>query len=250
MLMDTCCMTRFGMHARLNRLDGLNTLLADGQTHHVCDLAQSLAVSERTVARDLALLRTRGVQLDSDPGRGGGVRLSAHSATAAVLLRESEAIELLLAVTVSEVLGTRLGGRMDAVRSALVRGFAPADRARISQLRRRIWVASPVSSGVGLTKMREAPASRAALQQAFFAMRHLQFQYEDGCGKFSQREVEAQYLLWAWPFWYLLCWDTQRHAVRTFRLDRVRNAQVLASHFHLRPAALFKDAINGVGSAL
>jgi predicted DNA-binding transcriptional regulator YafY len=243
-------MTRSGLHARLHRLDALNALLCDGQTHHVSDMARALAVSERTVARDLALLRGRGIELDSEAGRGGGVRLSAHSITGGVLLREAEAIELLLAVSVSEVLGTSLGGRMAAVRSALARGFAPADRARISQLRRRIWVATPVSNAVGLTKKREAPASRAALQRAFFTMSRLQFEYEDGYGKLSQREVEAQYLLWAWPFWYLLCWDVKRQDVRTFRLDRVRNAKVLPLPFRLRPAELFKDAIHGVGAAL
>ena len=81
-------------------------------------------------------------------------------------------------------------------------------------------------------------------------MNRLEFGYEDSAGNVTHREVEPQYMLWAWPFWYLLCWDVNLQAARTFRLDRVRNAVVLPLNFRMRPAAPFKDSIAGVGTAL
>lgn len=243
-------MSDAGLGARWRRLDRLLALLADGEAHLVGHLASSLAVSERTVARDLALLRERGFSFESEAGRGGGVRVPRLMSVGPAVLREAEAIELLLAISFSEALGAGLVGDMAPLRSALARAFAPADRARISHLRNRIWVTSPVSDGVKMTKRREQPLSRAALQQAFFAMQCLEFDYEDGAGKRSRRQAEPQYLLWAWPFWYLLSWDVSRHAVRTFRLDRMRDVLVLPLPFRMRPAALFKQAVDGVGIAL
>ena len=243
-------MTPNGLTARLLRLDRLQELLADGEIHHVGELALALSVSERTMARDLVLLRQRGMALESDTGRGGGVRLPRHASVGDAVLREAQAMELLLALTVSEVLGAGLVGNMASLRSTMARAFAPAERARIARLRRRIWVASPVSNVARSSKRREQPASRVALQRAFFAMNRLQFEYEDGAGKSTRREVEPHYLLWAWPFWYLLSWDVNRQAVRTFRLDRIHSAVVLPVGFQLLPASLFKDSTDGVGTAL
>jgi predicted DNA-binding transcriptional regulator YafY len=239
-----------GLSARWARIDHLLALLADGESHQVGELASALLVSERTLARDLALLRQRGIAFESEAGRGGGVRVPRHTNVGPAVLRESEAIELLLALTVSEVLGVGLVGSMASLRSNLARVFAPADRARIAQLRNRIWVASPVSDLAKMTRRREQPTSRSALQRAFFAMHCLQFDYEDGSGATTCRKVEPQYMLWAWPFWYLLSWDIDKQAVRTFRLDRIRTAVELPTGFRLRSAAAFKACIDGVGRSL
>ncbi|MDP3357171.1 MAG: WYL domain-containing protein [Polaromonas sp.] len=243
-------MSTNGLGARLDRLDRLQALLADGEAHHVCELAHVVSVSERTIARDLALLRKRGIALEGEAGPGGGVRAPRHAGVGETVLREADAIELLLALAVSEVLGVGFVSSTASLRSSVARAFAPADRVRISHLRSRIWVASPVSDTAKMTKRREQTTSRSVLQRAFFMMNRLEFDYEDGAGKATRREVEPQYMLWAWPFWYLLCWDVNRQAARTFRLDRVRNAVVLPLNFRMRSAALFKDSIAGVGTAL
>lgn len=239
-----------GLGARIDRLDRLLAILADGEIHHVRDLAAVTWVSERTVARDLAHLRERGVALEGEAGRGGGVRVLRHASVGEAVLMEAQAIELLLALTVSEVLGVGFVGSMADLRHKVARAFAPADRPRIAHLRRRIWIASPVSDKARATKRREQPASRSAIQRAFFGMNCLEFDYEDGAGISTRRAVEPHYMLWAWPFWYLLSWDTRRQATRTFRLDRVKNAVVIPLNFRLRSATLFKDSIEGVGMAL
>jgi predicted DNA-binding transcriptional regulator YafY len=243
-------MPRSGIAVRLHRLDQLKELLVDGQIHNVSDLASALSVSERTLARDVSLLRERGIAIESDVGRGGGIRLARHASVGDALLRESEALELLLALTISEVLGAGLVGGMSAIRSMVARAFAPADRARISLLRRRIWVASPVSDVSRSSERREHPASRVALRSAFLSMRKMQFEYVDSASRSTHREVEPHYLLWAWPYWFLLSWDIHKQSVRTFRLDRITQARVLPDHFKLRSAAAFKDCVDGVGTPL
>jgi predicted DNA-binding transcriptional regulator YafY len=43
----------------------------------VAEAAETFGVSERTIFRDLAALRARGVTVRGDPGRGGGIWLRA-----------------------------------------------------------------------------------------------------------------------------------------------------------------------------
>ncbi len=85
---------------------------------------------------------------------------------------------------------------------------------------------------------------------AFVAQRLLSLRYQDGQARASERRVEPQVLLLAWPAWYLIAWDLDRAAVRTFRLDRIRQAHALPDRFRLRPPAPFWASCDNVGQSL
>src|SRR4030095_13703776 len=70
------------------------------------ELAAELSVSVRTLHRDLALLRDLGIPIDSDRGRGGGLRLERGWSLGRVHLSESEAIGMLLSLTIAEKVGS------------------------------------------------------------------------------------------------------------------------------------------------
>ncbi len=237
--------------ARLERLDRLAARLSEGDPQSVADLAAALRVSRRTLARDLRLLRERGAEIDSARGPGGGVRLAHESPSFAPMsLRESQAIELLLAMAASEALGLCLTGDLTAVRAQIARAFTPSDRARIKALRQRIRVATPVSSKVQQTLRAERPATRRVVHAAFVRYQLLRLEYSAGDGTRSRRSVESHALLLAWPFWYLLAWDLDRGAVRTFRLDRIERAELTEEPFRPRPLQLFWDHCEAVGTTL
>lgn len=236
---------------RFERLDALAAQLAAGGSHTVAELAAGLGVSPRTLARDLQLLRDRGAMIDSASGIGGGVRLARESPSLAPLsLRESQAIELLLAMAASEALGLSLTGELAGVRAQLARAFAPADRAGIGALRQRIRVGTPVSLQVQQTRQPERPRVRRTVHAALARHLRLTLTYTAGDGRRSQRQVEPHALLMAWPFWYLLAWDVERKAVRTFRLDRIDSAVVTHEHFRPMPLQVFWDHCAGAGIAL
>ena len=67
-------------------------MLADRDYTTAGELAAELGVSVRTLHRDLALLRDFGIPVDSDRGRGGGLRLEHGWSLGRVHLSESEAI--------------------------------------------------------------------------------------------------------------------------------------------------------------
>jgi predicted DNA-binding transcriptional regulator YafY len=54
----------------------------------------------------------------------------------------------------------------------------------------------------------------------------LRFAYQDREGASTAREVEPYRQVYHRDRWYLLAWDVERHNWRTFRLDRVGEAQL------------------------
>jgi predicted DNA-binding transcriptional regulator YafY len=237
---------------RLSRQDALAARLSDGEVHSVTALSAELGVSPRTLARELSLLRARGWDLESASGPGGGVRVHQRWAASPISLRRDDALSLLLAMGVAETLGLSLGAEPAALRRQLARGFAPADRADIARLRNRLRVAPALTHDAVQRLAARAPteAVRAAVLPAFAAQRLLSLRYQDGQARASDRMVEPQFLLLAWPAWYLIAWDRDRDAVRTFRLDRIRQAQALPERFRLRPAAPFWASCDDVGLSL
>lgn len=236
--------------ARLNRLEALSDRLLDGQVHAVAALAQELQVSPRTLARDLDVLRQQGWELRSTSGKGGGIQIAQRWAAGRMALRSADALELLMALALSEALGLSQANRHAELRRQLGRCFAPADRSGIARLRQRIRVASPVSAEVQQTVRRRDPAVLEVVYGAFAQQSVLAITYIDAKEARSRRVIEPQYLLLAWPFWYVLAWDQQRQAVRTFRLDRISSASTQVQRFQVRSAQPFWASCNEVGIVL
>lgn len=71
-------MARANSYDRLRRLELLAAQLKQDEHCTIKSLAEMHQVSERTIARDLQLMRDQGLPIDADRGRGGGVRLERH----------------------------------------------------------------------------------------------------------------------------------------------------------------------------
>lgn len=240
-------MARANTVGRMERLEKLAARLADGNTHGIVDIAAHLNISMRTACRDLDVLRERGWAIVGESGKGGGITLAARWPVNVPVLREREAIDLLLAIAASEAMGLSLGQHLISIRENLARCFAPADRPRIERLRRRIRVATPVSPAIASTITTLQASCRETVQLAFFKMQALCIKYQDGSMRLTTREIEPHYLLCAWPFWYVLAWDTNKQEVRTFRLDRIKHVRMTQRQFTLRAAAPFWRACEDIG---
>jgi predicted DNA-binding transcriptional regulator YafY len=207
---------------RASRLAELEQALRLRETATVDELAVALRVSRRTVLRDLATLRGRGVVIGSEPGPGGGVRLDGG--------RSRTVIELSLTEIVAVWLGARLaqgasqlpwGG---AANSAMAKLLASVPAAKARDLRaicRRVIVGQAASSairaGVGTTP----PELLRLFEEAFSTGVGLSFVYSDGRGNSSQRRAEPHGLLVEPPVWYILTRDVDKKVPRTFRMDRI-----------------------------
>lgn len=231
---------------RLHRLDLLASRLKAEEAMTVAALAAEFAVTPRTLFRDLAILRDRGLPIEADRGRGGGVRLHRTWGIGRLTLSYREAVDLLVSLAIAEQLRSPwLIANLAPIRRKLRASFAPALRDRIDGLRSRILIGRGASPAV-LGSFAPPPEQVVeALFRAFLEQRLMRFRYRDVRGTDSARLVEPHLLLLNYPVWYLIAWDRGRDAVRSFRADRIDGAEVLEEPFAARPAATFREALEG-----
>lgn len=214
--------------ARVDRVMDLLEHLRASDATTVSRIAEALGVSRRTVLRDLATLRDRGVPIVGEAGPGGGVRLDRDRGLATVHMAVDELVALWLAARLSGSLGLLPWSR--AARSGLDKAFAslPARRARVlRQLVRRIVVGRPATPRVREQLGAPAPELLVAFERAFAASVCLAFEYVDRHGRPTQRLVEPHGLLVEPPALYLLSRDVSNGEARMFRMDRVQRARVV-----------------------
>jgi predicted DNA-binding transcriptional regulator YafY len=228
---------------RVMRLEALKGLLAQRDVTTAGELAVELDVSVRTVHRDLATLRDLGTPVEGDRGRGGGLRLEQGWSLGRVHLNESEAMGLLLSLTIAEKIGSPLLlNDLRSVTRKVGSAFAPAHARRIMALRRRILVGEPASEQVLTSYAAPPPHITRPLLDAFMYQRLVRISYADQHRAITGRDIEAQYLYYNLPVWYVLAWDRLRDNVRFFRIDRIKTVRSLPAQFRLRRADAFLAA--------
>src|SRR5215211_6830356 len=96
------------------------------------ELAKRLAISPRTLRRDMDKLRSLGYPVDAVPGTTGGYRLGAGAALPPLLLDDEEA------VAVAVGLRTAAGGTITGIEETSLRALAKLEQVLPSRLRHRI----------------------------------------------------------------------------------------------------------------
>ncbi|WP_018656295.1 helix-turn-helix transcriptional regulator [Actinomadura flavalba] len=181
------------------------------------ELADRLGVSGRTVRADVERLRSLGYPVEATRGSAGGYRLGAGAAVPPLLLDDEEA------VAVAVGLRTATGGSVAGLPEASLRALVKLEQVMPSRLRHRIatlhgaTVAVPADSP-GPTVAAEVLTALAA---ACRAHERLRFDYTAHQGAATRREAEPYRLVNWGRRWYLLAWDVDRAAWRTFRADRI-----------------------------
>lgn len=234
--------------SRLNRLEELKALLKAREHVTAAELAAEVGVSVRTLNRDLDLLRDNGVPIESDRGRGGGLRLQRDWALGRLHLSPAEAIDLLLSMAIAERMNSPLLlQQLVPIRRKVVAAFSKGYRSKINALRKRVLVGQPASEKVMATFTAPQRRALSGVAEAFFNMRCIAIDYVDQNGVSTSRDVEPQFLYLNVPVWYLLAWDRLRDAVRFFRVDRIKSVTPLPASFRLgNPEIFLADAEQGI----
>lgn len=203
------------------RRDRFLNLLNRGATT-VPEIARTLGISERTAHRDVAALRAAGHDIQATPGPGGGVRLAPNSRPLPVHFEVTEIIGLALSVAILKATPHAPFAR--SAEAALDRAHRAlsADRQRaIRQLQQRVLIGYPSSDRTKLTLGPVDDALLAIFERCFTGGRSLHFDYVDRFGGASSRRIECVALLHHAPAWYVVAWDLDKDAPRTFRMDRI-----------------------------
>jgi len=191
-------------------------------------LAQELGVSERTVLRDLAALRERGLPIAGQVGPGGGIRLEGSRGLTAVHLALTEVVAIWLAARVSRQASDLPWSQ--AASSGLAKLLASLPKPKAAQLRelcRRVFVGPPASADIQASAGRPPAELLRLVEEAFSRRIGLGFHYVDRQGQRTDRRVEPHGLLVDPPVWYLLSRDADKGLPRTFRIDRISRPRLL-----------------------
>ena len=203
-------------------------MLRGRETTTVSDLATDLGVSRRTLLRDLASLRDRGMPISGDAGPGGGVRLEGHRGLAAVHLSLAEVVALWLGARLARGASALPWGEAANSGMAKLLGSLPTAKAReLRALCRRVIVGEAASAQVRAGAGASPPELLSLFEEAFSHGLGLGFVYNDREGRQSRRRVEPHGLLVEPPVWYVLARDVDKGEPRTFRMDRISRPRVL-----------------------
>jgi predicted DNA-binding transcriptional regulator YafY len=181
------------------------------------ELSDRLAVSPRTLRRDVDRLRELGYPVDTTRGTGGGYRLSAGTRIPPLLLDDDEAVAIAVG------LRTAAGGGVTGIEETSVQALAKLQQVLPPKLRRRVdALADATETTVFRSRTPSVGADTlVAIAQACRGQEQLRFSYAAADGTETSRLVEPHRLVARGRRWYLVAWDLQREAWRTFRVDRL-----------------------------
>ena len=241
-------MTERTAATRLHRLEEIKGVLKAREHVTAARLAAERGVSRRTLNRDLEILRDSGVPIESDRGRGGGLRLQRNWAIGRLHLSPVEAIDLLLSIAVAERMNSPLLlQQLAPIKRKIVSAFSESYQPKIRSLRNRILVGRPASEQVVGSFSAPRRGALAGVAEAFFNMRCMTIDYVDQAGVITTRDIEPQFLYLNVPVWYILALDRLRGAIRRFRIDRIRRAELLDAGFRLAdPRPFLAEAEEGI----
>ncbi|WP_406693199.1 WYL domain-containing protein [Saccharopolyspora sp. ID03-671] len=211
-----------------SRLLKLLSLLPSRPSWTAGDLAERMGITERTVRRDIARLRDLGYDVSSDPGRWGGYKLGGGGKQLLLVLDDEES--LAVSVALREAAQTRVLGDDQAVLSAFLklRQLLPSRMAARLGAMDDVFEHTTRVCGQPLS-----PGMLAGLASACRRSERITLSYRDMRGDETIRDVDPHRLVFTGNRWYFVARDVTKGEWRTFRADRVIEAQPTGRVVHI-----------------
>ncbi|MGH3471927.1 MAG: helix-turn-helix transcriptional regulator [Nocardioidaceae bacterium] len=202
-------------------------------------LGEKLGVSERAARRYIAILREADIPIESARGPYGGYRIGRGLRLPPLMFGATEALGLVMAVLdghhdpsdPDDAVGRALG--------KIVRALPEAVAAQAEAVRRTTAPAPDRAAA------RPDPEITTTLVQACSSRRSVRIDYRSEAGSEWLVEVDPWAVVVRHGRWYLVCWSHHANAVRAYRVDRVRDVELLDDTFtaptDLDPVALLEE---------
>lgn len=194
------------MRLQISRLFEMLYILLERERVTAPELAGRLGVSVRTVYRDAQALCEAGMPLYAERGRDGGIAILPTYKLSKSVLSDAERREILASLQAMAQTGASQEGTLRKLRAFF--GGAPED-----------WVQIDFADWSG-----HRDALLATLRDAILSRQTLAFDYYGESGQRTRRQVCPLRLWFKGSGWYLAAYCTQRNALRTFKLTRIKRA--------------------------
>ncbi len=183
------------------------------------ELAKRFEVSVRTIYRDMYALSSAGIPIYAEAGRNGGIHLMKDFVLDKALLSEEEKQEVLAAL---ESINVTQGKDESQILQKLSALF---------QLGSENWLEVDFSRW----GHRESDNEKLELlKSAVIRRRMVKLSYAGTSGSLTERTVQPYRLAYKARAWYLKAFCTKRQELRTFKLCRILDVEILKEGFPYR----------------
>ena len=183
------------------------------------ELAEKFEVSVRTIYRDIDALSGAGIPVYAEAGRNGGIHLMNDFVLDQAVLSEAEKQEILTALqSISAAQNT--GGSQTLQKLSA-----------IFHLHCENWLEVDFSRW-GNKAFDNEKFER--LKSAILGGRQVKIRYAGCCGEIGERIVQPWKLSYKARAWYLKAFCMERQNVRTFKLNRILDLEILNQTFSRR----------------
>lgn len=190
------------------------------------ELARRMAVDRRTLRRYIERLEEIGIPITTDRGPHGGYQLVSGYKLPPMMFTNDEALVLSLGLVAARGIGLAAGA--PAVASAR----AKLERVMPANIRQRVRaVDETVALELDSKKTNNDNTSIAVFSAAAHSGQSVRMAYRDASGKDSRREFDPYGLAYRSQRWYVTGFCHARGGLRSFRLDRVTEAEPLQRRF-------------------
>lgn len=223
---------------RADRLFQLVQLIRGRRLSTAAHLAGRLAVSERTIYRDVAELQHQGVPIEGEAGVG--YRLGSGFELPPLMFTQEEAKALVASVRLAQQgLDPGLAREAEDALGKILSVLPAAARAAAESLA----IYAPLL-GVDTGNQQRLQQLREAVQ----ARRKVQLHYRDPQDKTSRRTIRPLGCFFWGKVWTLAAWCEARRDFRSFRVDRIQAMQVLEDGFQPEAGKTLADFLRHVGA--
>ncbi len=223
---------------RADRLFQLVQLIRGRRLSTAAHLAGRLAVSERTIYRDVAELQHQGVPIEGEAGVG--YRLGSGFELPPLMFTQEEAKALVASVRLAQQgLDPGLAREAEDALGKILSVLPAAARAAAESLA----IYAPLI-GVDTGNQQRLQQLREAVQ----ARRKVQLHYRDPQDKTSRRTIRPLGCFFWGKVWTLAAWCEARRDFRSFRVDRIQAMEVLEVGFPQEAGKTLADFLRHVGA--
>ncbi len=186
------------------------------------EIADQLGIDRRTVRRYIAALQALDIPVEGQRGVGGGYRIRPGYRLPPLMLTDDEAVIVALGLVAARHLGLDTASQpVDGAAAKIHRVLPDALRRQVEALETTLGFTSPPTAGAPV-----AGTTVLLLADAVRRRRRVRAGYRSFEGAETDRELSPFGLVIHNGRWYLAAFDHVRDDMRTFRIDRMRDASL------------------------